>query len=131
LKDYTLFDPHGNKKSSNVLLVTLTYDAKKSMIQESWETIGLEFNKWIRNLRKKYGCISYLRCWEATQKGYAHIHVLMIFHDHQFKIFRKRKESRWIYRIIEKKEFEKSYHSFVDVEVVQKLKKGIKNITKD
>ena len=115
LKDRTLFDPHGNVKSSNVLFVTLTYDVKRSTIQESWETIGLEFNKWIRNLRKKYGRISYLRCWEGTEKGYAHIHVLMIFHNHHFKIFRKRKGSKWIYRIKEKEEFERSYHSFVDV----------------
>jgi hypothetical protein len=130
LKDCILFDPHGNVKLSNVLFVTLTYDTKRSRIQESWETIGLEFNKWIRNLRKKYGRISYLRCWEATKKGYAHIHVLMIFHDHLFTVFRKRKGSRWIYRIEEKEEFEKSYHSFVDVQAVQKLKKGIRYITK-
>ena len=130
LKDHTLFDPHSNVKLSNVLFVTLTYDTKRSNIQESWETIGLEFNKWIRNLRKKYGRISYLRCWEATQKGYAHIHVLMVFHDHHFTVFRKRKGSRWIYRIEEKEEFEKSYHSFIDVQAVQKLKKGIKYITK-
>ena len=54
----------------------------------------------------------------------------MIFHDHPFTIFRRRKGSRWIYRIKEKEEFEKSYHSFVDVQDVQKLKKGIKYITK-
>ena len=35
LDDHTLFDPHGNVKLSNVLLVTLTYDTKRSMIQES------------------------------------------------------------------------------------------------
>ncbi len=130
LKNRTLFDPNGNVKLSNVLFVTLTYDTKRSRIQESWETIGFEFNKWIRNLRKKYGRVSYLRCWEATQKGYAHIHVLMIFYDHHFTVFRKRKGSRWIYRIEEKEEFEKSYHSFIDVQAVQKLKKGIKYITK-
>ena len=130
LKDRILFDPHGNIKLSNVLFVTLTCDVKRSTIREAWETIGEDFNKWIRNLRKKYGHISYVRCWEATQKGYAHIHVLMLFHDHQFKIFRRRKGSRWIYRIKEKAEFEKSYHSFVNVQAVQKLKKGIKYITK-
>lgn len=54
----------------------------------------------------------------------------MIFHDHHFTVFRKRKGSRWIYRIEEKEEFEKSYHSFIDVQAVQKLKKGIKYIAK-
>ena len=117
-------------KGGNVLFVTLTYDTKRSMVQESWGTIGLEFNKWIRNLRKKYGCSSYIRCWEATEKGYTHIYVLMVFHDQRFTIFRRRKGSRGIYRIKEKEQFEKSYHSFVDVQAVQKLKKGIKYITK-
>jgi len=130
LEDHTLFDPHGNIKLSNVLFVTLTYDAKRSGIQESWERIGLEFNKWIRNIRKKYGRISYLRCWEATKKGYSHIHVLMVFHNYKFSIFRKRKGSRLIYRIKEKEEFERSYHSFVDVQAVRKIKKGIRYITK-
>jgi len=54
----------------------------------------------------------------------------MIFHDNRFTIFRKRKGSRWTYRIEEKEEFEKSYHSFVDVQAVRKLKKGIRYITK-
>ncbi len=129
-KDHTLFDTHGNIKSSNILFVTLTYDIKRLTIRKAWETIGEDFNRWIRNIRKKYGYISYLRCWEATQKGYSHIHVLMLFHDHHFTIFRKRKGSRWIYRIKEKAEFEKPYHIFVDVQAIEKLKKGIKFITK-
>ena len=62
--------------------------------------------------------------------SYAHIHIVMVFHDHHFTIFRKRKGSRWIYRIKEKEEFRKSYHSFVDVQAVRKLRKGIRYITK-
>jgi hypothetical protein len=131
LKDHTLFDIRDNVKFSNVLFITLTYDIRRSLIQEAWETVGEEFNKWIRNLRKKFGRVSYLRCWEASRKGYPHIHVLMIFHDYRFRIaFSQTRKGRRIYRIKEKEEFEKSYHSFVDVQAVQKLKKGIKYITK-
>jgi hypothetical protein len=126
LKNHTLFDPHGNIKLSHVLLVTLTYDIKKSTIREAWETIGEDFNKWIRNLRKKFGRVSYLRCWEASRKGYPHIHVLMIFHDYEFMVTRINGK----YRILEKEEFEKSYHSFVDVQAVRKIKEGIKYVTK-
>ena len=136
LKSVTLFDPHGNMKSSNVLFVSLTYDTKRSTVQEAWETVGEEFNKWIRNLWKKYGRISYLRVWESTDKGYPHIHALMFFHDYQFRI----ETSQWkrtkygsyrqVYRIAEKEEFEKSYHSFVDVEAVRKMRGGISYITK-
>jgi len=135
LKDCTLFDPHGNVKLSNVLFVTLTCDTKQFTIQEAWETIGSDFNNWIRNLRKKYGRISYLRCWESSKRGYPHVHILMIFHDHQFKIvFSQVKKGRRVYRIQEKEEFEKSWrkrtHSFVDVQAVRKLREGIKYITK-
>ncbi|MCP8304031.1 MAG: hypothetical protein H3Z50_00955 [archaeon] len=37
---------------------------------------------------------------------------------------------RHVYRIEEKAEFEKSYHSFVDVEAVRKMREGISYITK-
>jgi hypothetical protein len=59
LKEQTLFDPHSNMKLSNVLFATLTYDIKRSTITNGWETEGDDFNKWIRNLRKKFGRISY------------------------------------------------------------------------
>jgi hypothetical protein len=136
LKRHTLFDPHSNIKLSNVLFVSLTYDIQRSSIREAWETVGTAFNKWIRNLRKKYGRISYLRCWESTRKGYPHIHALMIFHDYQFQIaFSQLKKTRngnyrRVYRIQEKAEFRKSYHSYVDVQAVRKMREGISYITK-
>jgi len=34
------------------------------------------------------------------------------------------------YRILEKEEFEKSYHSFVDVQAIRELTKGIRYVTK-
>ena len=55
LKEQTLFDLHSNIKLSNVLFVTLTYDIKRSTINEAWATEGEDFNKWIRNLWKKFG----------------------------------------------------------------------------
>jgi hypothetical protein len=131
LKEHTLFDTHSNIKRSNVLFMTLTYDVKRSTIQEAWETVGKEFNKWINNIRKKFGRISYLRCWEASRKGYPHIHVLLVFHDHPFRIvFSQLKKGRRVYRIAEKEAFEKSYHSFVDVQAVRKLREGIKYVLK-
>jgi hypothetical protein len=131
LEKHTLFDIRCSDKSSNVLFATLTYNTRKSMVQEAWENVGVEYNKWIRNLRKKFGRISYLRCWEASRKGYPHIHVLMVFHDYPFKIvFSQLKKGRRVYRIAEKEAFEKSYHSFVDVQAVRKLREGIKYILK-
>jgi len=130
-ENHTLFDTRGNDKLSNVLFTPLTYDIRRSTVQEAWETVGDEFNKWIRNLRKKFGRISYLRCWEASRKGYPHIHVLMVFHDHRFRVvFSQLKKGRQVYRIAEKEAFTKSYHSFVDVQTVRKLREGIKYILK-
>ncbi|MHA2428062.1 MAG: rolling circle replication-associated protein [Candidatus Hermodarchaeia archaeon] len=126
LKDYSFFDPHSNIKQSKLLFVTLTYDTKRSTIREAWETIGEHFNNWIRNIRKKFGRVSHLRCWEASRKGYPHIHALMIFHDYKFRVTRIQGKNR----ILEKEEFEKSYHSFVDVQAVSKIKEGIKYVTK-
>lgn len=126
LEDGAFFDPHRNFKKSNVVFVTLTYDVKKSAMRNAWETIGEDFNRWIRNLRKKFGRISHLRCWEASKKGFPHIHVLMVFHDYKFQVTRIKGK----YRVQEKEAFEKSYHSFVDVQAVRKIREGIKYVTK-
>jgi hypothetical protein len=131
LRDKVLFDPHDSIKMTNVLFVTLTFDTKISTIREAWETFGEEFNKWIRNLRKKFGKISYLRCWERSKKAYPHAHVLMVFHEYKFKIaFSHIKKSRRVYRIVEKGAFERSWHSFVDVQAVRKMRAGITYILK-
>jgi len=126
LKEQTLFDPHSNIKSSNVLFTTLTYDVKQSTISEAWETEGEDLNKWIRNLRKKFGRISYFRSLKASKRGYPHIHVLMICYDYEFKVI----EIKGKYRILEKEEFEKSRHSFVDVQAIRRFREGVKYVTK-
>jgi len=60
----------------------------------------------------------------------------MIFHDYRFRItFSLFKRTRYgsyrrVYRIAEKAKFEKSYHSFVDVEAVRKICEGTSYITK-
>ena len=61
LEERTFFDPHGNVKSTNVLFVTLTYDVKKCRVRDAWEHVGEDVNNWIRNLREKFGKVSYLR----------------------------------------------------------------------
>ena len=127
----TLFNPHSNVKKSNVIFATLTYDTNRCSVPEACETIGLDYNNWIRNLRKKFGRISCFRCWEASKKEYLHIHVLMVFHDCEFNIaFSQLKGSRRVYRIEEKEEFEKSWHSFVDVQTIRELREGIRYVTK-
>jgi len=126
LKAETLFDPHSNVKFSNVVFATLTYDVKHASISEAWESEGKDVNTWIRNLRKKFGRISYFRSLEASMRGYPHIHILMIFHDYEFKVIEIRRK----YRILEKEEFEKSWHSFVDVQAIRRFREGVRYVTK-
>jgi hypothetical protein len=126
LEDRTLFDSHGNVKTTNALFVTLMYDTKQTTIRNAWNTIGYDFNNWIRNIRKKYGKIYYLRCWEASRRGYPHVHLLMVFSNYQFRVIRTAGK----YRIHKKGAFERSWHSFVDVQAVRKVKEGIAYVTK-
>lgn len=126
IKNVTLFDPHASIKMSSVLHVTLTFDTKLCSLAEAWEGIGRDFNRWISAMRRKYGRISYFRDWEAFANGYPHVHLLMIFHDYEFRVFRSRAK----YRVAEKSEFEIGWHSFVDVEAVRDLKKGMGYVMK-
>lgn len=126
IKNVSFFDPHGSVKKSGVLHVTLTFDTKLCSIQEAWEGIGRDFNRWISAMRRKYGRISYFRDWEAFANGYPHVHLLMIFHDYKFRVFRSQSK----YRVAEKSEFEMSWHSFVDVEAVRNLKRGMGYVMK-
>jgi Bacteriophage replication gene A protein (GPA). len=124
--DLTFFDSRANLKESNCLLITLTFDVKISEQKEAWESIGSYLNSYITNLRKKFGRISYVRVWEAFFNGYPHVHILAYFHSYNFRVFRH--NGKW--RIREKGEFEKGYHSFVDVQAVRSLRGGISYVTK-
>jgi len=60
----------------------------------------------------------------------------MIFHDYEFRVFRTQKydeekgRRRTIWRVKEKSEFEIGWHSFVDVEAVRDLKRGMGYVMK-
>jgi len=99
----------------SVVFVTLTWRGTGS-VSESWENSGIAFNRWITNLRKKYGSLSYVRAWEATERGYAHVHLMIVFHEARFQGFMLPNEKGdLIWRIAEKAEFERSWPYFVDV----------------
>ena len=126
------WDPHQTIKETNVLLVTLTYGPKRCSIREAWETIGTDYHKWITNLRNKFGRITCFRTFEAYASGYPHIHCSLIFQDHKFRAFRRYswKERKVIWRIKEKHEFERAYHSFVDVRAIRTFAGSLHYVTK-
>jgi hypothetical protein len=110
------------KAYSPILFATLTYDTKRCSKDEAWQNIGLEYDRWIHVLRRKFGRISVFRVFQIFDNGYPHIHVLLVFHERKFRVSFKTNEydpyrRRWIlaYRIAEKESFEDGWHSFVDV----------------
>lgn len=130
------FETHSNKSvKTRLLWNTLTYDSNRCSLDEAWENIGSEFNLWITNLRNKYGKIHYVAFPQAfpglkgKAYGYPHFHVILLFEDHEFSVFRRMEKDREgklgiVYRIEEKDELESQgkWHSFTDVKALSSMK---------
>lgn len=117
---------------SRAVFVTLTYDTKLSSVQVAWIQEGISWNRWISNLRDKFGEISYIRCFESFVNGYPHIHALLVFKDHEFNVFRQysKTEKKYVFRVQEKAVFESSWDSNVDVRACSSLRSASLYITK-
>ena len=126
--DISDFKPN-KKVLTSALWVTLTYDTKRCSRFEAWEKqIGIDFNCFISALRRKYGKISVLRTWEATEKGFPHVHAILLFHDFKFSVFPHLIEDhegreKLTFRIHEKAEVASYWHSHVDVQAISSTKK--------
>jgi len=110
---------------SQALWITLTYDTKRCSKDEAWIQIGIEWNRFISALRRRYGKISCLRTWESSDKGYPHLHAVLLFHEAKFEAFPHLSidEGRFTIRIKEKAEISDLWHSHVDVQAVSSTKK--------
>jgi Replication protein. len=126
LENKVLFDSHGNQKTSNVLYLTLTYNPKNDDVLHAWRNIGEDWNRYITNLRNKYGNISHIRVFESFANGYPHVHAILVFKTAKFNTYRHK--GKW--RIKEKEIFEHGYHSFVDVQAVRSVKGGLRYLSK-
>ena len=80
-----MFDINLPNATTHCLFLTLTYDTKLDDRDTARQTIYIEYNRAVTRLRRKYGQISILRVWEASKKGYPHIHAILLFHDSKFK----------------------------------------------
>ena len=113
------------KPLTAALFITLTYNPAGASMGEAWEGVGAHFDKWRARIRSKYGKFEFVRCWEAQKNGYPHIHILLVFQDAEFNVFRYNR--KW--RITEKVDFEWK-HGFVDVQACKDLKDGVSYIAK-
>lgn len=129
--DLRFFNPRDRgPKFTKAVFATLTFDTKLCSCQNSWKMEGRLYNRWITRLRREYGPIDVIRCFESYFNGYIHTHALLIFKDHEFRVFRHQGIEGSTWRIKEKAEFEKSWPSFVDVEACSSIQGVRTYITK-
>lgn len=122
--------PNGNRSwnKTKIVFVTLTYDTKLSSPQEAWVSISKSFNKWITNVRNKFGRVSYLKCFESTKNGYPHLHLVLVFHEVDFSYFSLKGKFR-VSRIVKDK-IKGNWESFADVEAVISPTQAIRYVLK-
>lgn len=127
------FDYDKNPYAS-ILDFTFTYDTKLCSFYEAWQNIGIEFNKCMANLRKQYGKISIARTWESFENGHPHIHAILFFQDHKFKVFPSYEGSadkpKKVWLVEDKAGMEKYWHSFIKVKAVYSTRGGLKYLAK-
>ena len=111
------------RKKTRALLVTLTYDTKLCSFSDAWRNIGVEFNRYMSYLRKKFGKISSCRVFEAFENGHSHIHAILLFEETEFEVFR---DKNGYFRVNEKDNIAKGWHSYVDVEAISSVGKGLR-----
>jgi len=70
--------------SSPVLFATLEYDANRFELNECWNRVGVDFNRWKSYIRHRFGKFAAVRVWEAHESGFPHIHVALVFEKKQF-----------------------------------------------
>jgi hypothetical protein len=114
-------------KITRALFVTLTCDIKRCSLDEAWENIGVEFNRFMSYVRKHYGKVSCCRVFESYENGYPHIHCVLLFEEKQFKVFRDKKGK---FRIKEKFVIESGWHSHTDVQAMASLGWGFRYLKK-
>jgi len=90
------------------------------------------YNRFITRLRRKYGNVSAIRVWESHKDGVPHVHVVLLFEDHEFETF----FHNGVWRVQGKHELERYWEfkgqglGFIDVEAISNTKGAIRYITK-
>jgi len=134
IKFFNIKDVATDKKVySQALWITLTYDTKRCSKDEAWRNIGVEYNRFISALRRRYGKISVLRTWESSARGYPHNHAVLLFHEAKFSVFQhvSTLDGKSTFRIAEKRQISELWHSpNVDIQAISSTKKLFSYIMK-
>lgn len=95
------FDRDWKTKKTNALKIVLEYDATTYTLGEAWHFVGIDFNRFISNIKKHFGKSVHLRAWHSHDSGYPHIDVMIYFKDFEFSAVEwyDVKEEKLSYRI--------------------------------
>ena len=127
-EDLVFFNPKDRgKKKTHTLWVTLTYDVKRCSFEEAWRNVGIEFNRFMAYVRKKFGNVSCCRVFESFENGYPHIRGILLFESTCFNVFRDMKGQ---FRVHSKKIIARGWHSNVDVKAMDSLAGGFSYLKK-
>lgn len=131
---FTYGERDRRKIKSSVVLASLTY-ARTYDVEDTWRTCGEDYNRWITGLRRKYGDIDVVRCFESQTDGQCHIHAVLLFKEMRFQGFRwnKYKNGRRIitYRVGDIKPFRAGWkYGFSDFQLCHSLRGALKYISK-
>jgi len=127
-KETVFFNPkeRGIKKTQ-ALWITLTYDLKRCSFKDGWQNIGVEFNRFMAFIRKRFGKVACIRVFESFENGYPHIHCILLFESTWFPVFRDRKGQ---FRVHSKQIIANGWHSNVDVKAMNSLQGGLSYLKK-
>jgi hypothetical protein len=132
--DITFWPVTKAKAKARFLFFTLTTAVKVAPLVEAWsKNVSQNWNRWITRLRKQYGRISTFRVWEATKKGYPHVHAMLEFHDREFEVSRHISDEgaiTWRVSDDQRDDFRKSWPAFIDVRAPQSYSRIISYMRK-
>lgn len=123
---------YNSELHTNVLFITLTFDTKLTDYKTAWQTIGKNWNKFLSNIKKRYGKIHVTRCFEAGENNYPHIHAFLYMPEQNFVTVHKYKDGKPVWRIPYKEHMIMApyWHSFIDIQGMPYLSDGLKYLGK-
>ena len=126
LPDIMFFNYRDRSKrhKTRALFVTLTY-ARDLRLDQAWEEIGEDYNRWVSRVKRRFGGVQIIRVWEAQQDGYPHIHAVLIFESREWEAF----HYNGVWRVQGKASLGWD-HGFTDVEALSSLRGGIRYVIK-
>jgi hypothetical protein len=113
-------------KRTRALWITLTYDIKLCSFDDAWRNVGVEFNRFMAYVRKRFGKVSCCRVFESFENGHPHIHCILFFETY-FTVFR---DSKGQFRVHTKDVISEGWHSNIDVKAMSSLVGGFSYLKK-